>query len=364
MEASIDSPIRIAVLPGDGIGPEIIRQALKTLEIIEKKTELPIDLVSFPYGAEYFLKHQIMLPEELIAELRDKYSAVVMGTLGDKRVSNSRVREMLARLRSGLDLFVGLNQVKIYAEHYFPLKNMPEKPVDILLMRELLIGSQPRPGGTIFDGTPEEVTCDTFIETAHNVHRFIKAALNLAEKYQRTRIILVHKSNLYPYSAELWSRLMATECEAKGLAFEQMHAEVLMLEVLNAPDKFNCIITPSIFGETIYTPLLYLQGGIGLAHLCELNPQGIGVFRVTQGSAPTLVGRGFANPLGVFILLGELFRHLQRTEIATAIENAIRALMKKRLVTFDLGGMMPTEEVGNYFAEFVAEELAQLGVIK
>lgn len=362
MEATTDSKIRIAVLPGDGIGPEIISQALKTLEIIAKKTQLSIDLVSFPYGAEYFLKHQVMLPDEFIAELRDKYSAVLIGTLGDKRVSGSRVREMIARLRSGLDLFVGLNQVKIYEEHYFPAKNLPEKPVDILLMRELLVSSQPRPGGAIFDETPDEILCETFIETGSAIRRFIKASLDLAEKFQRNHIVLVHKPNLYPHSAELWLQLMTAECETKKLSFEQIQAEILILEILRAPDKFNCIITPGIFGETIYTPLIYLQGGIGLAHLCELNPRGIGVFRVTQGSAPTLVGRGFANPLGVFILLGELFRHLQRAEIAAAIENAISRLMKKRLVTFDLGGMMPTEEVGNYFAEFVGEELERSGL--
>lgn len=354
---------RLAIIAGDGIGAEIIAQGRKVLESIQAQTGFLVETVDFPYGAEYYLQHKIVLPNDFIEELQNRYDAVLIGTLGDKRVAgNQHVKELIAKLRYGLDLFLGLNRVIVYSNNYLPLQKAPEKQIDILLLREILESSQPRPGGALYSATEDEIACEVFMERAVTVRRFLRAALAIARQFEREKIVVVHKSNLYPNSFNLWNRILAEERQESGLNVEALHADLVIFELLNDPEKFDCLIVPGIFGETIYTPLLFLQGGYGFAYLCELNPGKFGAFRVTQSSAQNLVGRGFANPMGVFILLARLFEFWGHKTIAKAIEATICNLLDKRIVTIDLGGMMPTEEIGNYFAEYLSEELVRAGI--
>lgn len=351
---------KIAIIPGDGIGPEIINQALKIFEALQQKIKLPIEYVQFPYNADYFLKTHIALPDAFLEELQKSYNAVLVGTLGDKRIADNRhAKEIINKMRYKLDLFLAVNRVKIYGMRYFPLKKDHLGPVDILLLRENYESSQPRLGGSIYAGTTQEIVHQTFIETQQAVRRFLQTCLKYCQQNGRNRVILIHKNNLYPYSYDLWAKVMQEECANTSISFELMHADILLYELLENPDKHNSIICPGIFGETIYTSLLFLQGGFGFAHIAELNPDNIGVFRITQSSSPGLVGRGFANPIGVFLTVIEMLYYLDMSAAADIVEKALQNLLMKHIVTIDLGGMIGTEEVGNYLVDFINEEIAR-----
>ncbi|OQC46039.1 MAG: putative tartrate dehydrogenase/decarboxylase TtuC' [Candidatus Marinimicrobia bacterium ADurb.Bin030] len=351
---------KIAVIAGDGIGPEIIRQVVKIFEVLKNYSQIDLAVAHAPYSAEYYLNTKVAIPDEYIAELEKNYDAILIGPFGDPRLPDGRyAREIIWGIRNKLDLFFGYQRVKVYDSWMSPLKNTQEGLADFYIIRENLESINPKPGGSYYRDTNKEIAIQSSIYTRQNIDRFIQQAFEFAGKRNYKKVVLAHKNTLMTNLHELWLKIF----QEKITAFPEINADVmnidaLLFELLSDPAKFEIIVAPGDLADSIYTAGLFLQGSYGMAHICEINPVKIGAFRIAQGSAVKIAGHNRANPLGAFIATIEMLKFLELDEAAEAVERALIQILQKHLVTIDMGGLIGTEELGNYFCEFLKEQLS------
>lgn len=346
---------RIAVIPGDGIGPEVIAQALRLIDWYRLERGLPLEPWVLDLGAERYLRDGTTFPDELREEVR-RCRAVLLGALGDPRVPDSRhARDILFGMRFGFDLYANVRPAKALCDRVVPLKNRRAQDVDFVVFRENTEGAYVGVGGQIKRGTPDEIAINEDVNTRKGVERILVAAFEHARASGRRRVHMADKSNALREAHELWLRVFH-EVRARYPEIEARHVyiDALCLHMIQDPSQFEVIVTNNLFGDIVTDLAAALQGGLGMAASANLHPTDPGrvaLFEPVHGSAPDLVGSGRANPCGALLSVGMLLNFIGYADEEARIERAVAAALADLACTPDVGGSLSTEAAASAVLE-------------
>ncbi len=341
--------LRIAVVPGDGIGIDVTVEAQKVLHTVSRLSGKKIETVVFDYGAERYLKDGTSLPADALGRFRSEFDAILLGALGDPRVPDMKhATDILFGIRFGLDLYVNIRPIKLFDRRLTPLKNTTEADVNFTVFREntedLYVGI----GGIFKKGTPDEVAIQESISTRKGVERIIEAAFSFASRHGLKKVTMSDKSNALRFAGDLWQRTFHDVAQRyPRIEAEHLYIDALAMMVVKAPADFEIIVTNNMFGDIITDLGAQLQGGLGLAASGNINPSGVCMFEPVHGSAPKFAGKNLANPMGAILSVQMMLEHLGWASEAAAIEASVRECIREGECTRDLGGKMGTREVGD-----------------
>ena len=329
----------IAVIAGDGIGPEVIAAAIPVLDAAAKRHGFALDWEHLPYSADHYLKTKETLPDTAFRHLKDDVAAIFLGALGDPRVpGNEHARDILLGLRFRLDLYVNFRPVALLHPDLTPLKTT--KPIDFTIFRENTEGvylGKGRNDGDQF--IAEEVN------TATGVERIIRAAFAWAQEHGKTRVTMSDKSNAVP-AHKIWQeKFKSVAAEYPKIVAEHRYVDALAMELVREPERFQVIVTNNLYGDILSDLGAGLVGGLGLAASANLHPGRAGLFEPVHGSAPPLAGKGIANPMASVLTGALMFEHLGHAAAARELERIVKETLAKGLRTPDIGGKSTTKEV-------------------
>jgi 3-isopropylmalate dehydrogenase len=344
---------RIAVIAGDGIGPEVIHAAIPVISRAAEAEGAQLEFEMLPYSADHYLKTGVTLPEDAFRHLRDGVDAILVGALGDPRVpENEHARDILLGLRFRLDLYINFRPAVLMHPRLTPLKGEwsaerggKHNTIDIAIFRENTEGQYTAMGRVESEGTPEEKQVSEEIHTQKGVRRIIEAAFQWAETHGRTRITLCDKSNAVPYQ-RIWGRLFA-EVGAKYPGIEQEHkyVDALAMDLVRKPERYQVIVANNLHGDILSDLGAALVGGLGLAASANLHPGRAGLFEPVHGSAPYMAGRNVANPMAAVLTGGLMMEALGFPNANHRLEAAVRAVLAGGPTSPDIGGKGSTTEV-------------------
>lgn len=342
--------LRIAVIGGDGIGPEVTAQAQRVLEAVGKQSAMNLEFESFLFNADEYLKNKRTLTLKDVRRFESEFDAILFGALGDPRVpDNAHAREILLGLRTKLDLFVNFRPVRLLDPKLCPLKDKNEKDVRFVIFRENTEGHYLHMGGVVKKDTSEEIATEISVDTRKGVERIIKAACDHAQTKGLKHVCMVDKSNVFRFGHDLWQRVWK---EAKksypDLEFSHLYVDAASMEMVRAPEQFDVMVTCNMFGDVLSDLGAELQGGMGLAASVNYHPGKTALFEPVHGTAPNLVGKGLANPMAAILCAALLLEHFGFSEKADRVEQAVKQAIQKGITTPDLGGKATTREVGNF----------------
>jgi len=348
-------PQRIAVLPGDGSGKDVTAEAVKVLAAAAGTWSLPLELISFDWDADRYLRTGETVPAGAFDDFRDNYSAILIGAFGDPRVTdNKHAADILLGTRFQLDLYINLRPIRLYDARVCPLKGRTEKDVDLVVFRENTEGAYVNVGGNLKKGWPDEVAVQEEIHTRKGVERIIRAAFEYAVAHGRREVMMSDKSNVMLYGHGLWRRVFAEVAkEYPQIQTRTMFVDALCMEMVLRPEGLDVIVTNNMFGDIITDLGAALQGGLGVAASANLHPGQTSMFEPVHGSAPALAGTGKANPVGAVLSAVMMLDYLGHQEAARAIEAAVARSMREGQTTPDLGGSLTTSQVGDLLARAV-----------
>lgn len=349
--------IRVALIPGDGIGPEVLREACRVLEAAAAAGLLSVEFEGFPHGAAHYLATGETLGEDTFARLRDDFDAILLGAVGDERVPDGvHARDILLGLRFGLDLFVNLRPVRLRAPDLTPLRLRDDETIDIAIIRENTEGFYTGSGGSLREGTPQEIAISESVATYYGVERVVRAAFDFARRTGRERVTLADKANAVPHVYGLWRRTFLEVAEGyPDVEAETRYVDALAMELVRDPGRFDVIVTENLLGDILSDLAAGLVGGLGLAPSANLDLKGRGLYEPVHGSAPELAGTGTANPMAAVLSAAMMARENDAAEAADHIEAAVDRALREGIRTPDLGGDRSTEEVGAWLAKEVTE---------
>ena len=330
-----ESTIDLAVIPGDGIGPEVVAEALKVLEKAAAAEGIVLQQTHYELGATHWLATGETLPEETLADLRGR-DAILFGAVGaapgDTRIPSGIIeRELLLRLRFSLDHYVNLRPSKLYAGVGSPLANPGE--VDFIVVREGTEGPYVGNGGTLRSGTPHEVATEVSLNTAHGVERVVRDAFRRANERPRKKLTLVHKHNVLVYAGHLWKRTVeAVAQEFPEVSHDYLHVDAATIFMVTDPARFDVIVTDNLFGDILTDLAAAITGGIGLAASGNINMDRTApsMFEPVHGSAPDIAGQQKADPSAAILSAALLLDHLGYGAAARRIEAAVTADVEAR----------------------------------
>ncbi|MGH7568573.1 MAG: isocitrate/isopropylmalate dehydrogenase family protein [Gemmatimonadales bacterium] len=338
---------RIAVVPGDGIGPEVIDAALGPIQRAASKHGVALALERLPYSAAHYLRTKETLPEGAFRHLRNDVDAILLGALGDPRVpGNEHARDILLGLRFRLDLYINFRPVQLLHPDLTPLKTSPL--IDLVIFRENTEGVYLGRGR--IEG--EEYVAEE-VNTARGVERIIRAAFTWARKHGKTRVTMSDKSNAVPAHRIWQEKFAAVAAEYAGITAEHRYVDALALALVREPDRFQVIVTNNLYGDILSDLGAGLVGGLGLAASANLHPGRPGLFEPVHGSAPPLAGKGVANPMAAVLTGALMLEQLGHPEAARDLERAVRQVLAAGVRTRDLGGTAGTREVAEAVAAAV-----------
>jgi 3-isopropylmalate dehydrogenase len=331
---------KIAVIPGDGVGKEVIAEAVAVLELVNKRRSLDLALQSFDYGADRYLRDGVTLPDEQIEAFRRDYDAILLGAIGDPRVPDNRHgREILLGLRFKLDLYVNLRPVQLFADKLCPLKGKRPQDVDMVIFRENTEGLYADVGGIFKKGTPDEIAVNEDVNTRKGVERIIRAAFAYAVAHGKREVCMSDKANALRFAHDIWQRVFReVGAEYPQIEKRHMYVDALGMAMLQKPEAFEVIVTCNLFGDILTDLGAALCGGLGLAASANLNPESTPMFEPVHGSAPDIAGKGIANPLAAILSASLLLDTLGHAKEAQAVEQAVRATVAAGPLTPDCGG--------------------------
>jgi len=339
---------RIAIIPGDGIGIEVTREAVRALETTRDCFGIELDLVHFDWGAEKYLREHVTLPEGALEMFRRDFDAIFTGAFGDPRVeSNRHAIDILGGLRFGLDLYINLRPVRLLNDRFTPLKSGHRRNIDFVVFRENTEGMYVNTGGNFKLGADQEIAIQEEINTRHGVDRIIRAAFAYARQHGRKRVTLADKSNVLTYGHGLWRRVFkAVASEYPDIEANAQYVDAMAMLMVLDPGQYEVIVTNNMFGDILTDLGAALQGGLGVAASANLHPGRVSLFEPVHGSAPDKAGRGIANPIGAIMTVAMMLDYLGYPEAARRIEQAIEDACDAGEVTIDLGGALSTVEAG------------------
>jgi 3-isopropylmalate dehydrogenase len=331
------------VVPGDGIGTEVIEQGVRVLKALAPDLEFEW----FDLGADRYLRDGVTLPDDVFNRWKDEFDCIYLGALGDPRVpSNVHAKEILLGSRFRLDLFINLRPIKLLDERRCPLKGKSCDDVDIVVFRENTEDLYTGMGGTFKQGTADEVAQEVCIATRKGVERIVRAAFAYADSRGLSKVCMADKSNAMRNTGGLWQRVYReVAAEYPDIESSHLYVDVLAMELVRCPERFEVVVTSNLFGDIVTDLGAILQGGIGLAGSGNIHPGRLSLFEPVHGSAPDIAGQGIANPLAAILTAGMMLNHLGRPEDEKRIQAAVQACLLADEVTPELGGSLTTAQV-------------------
>ena len=343
---------RIAVIAGDGTGPEVIREGRKVLEAVRAAEGFEIELDELDLGGERYLRSGEVLPDEELARLRG-VDAILLGAVGDPRIRPGILeRDLLLRIRFELDQYVNLRPVVRYPGVKTLIPSHAEDDVDLVVVRENSEGLYTGAGGFHRRGTAHEVAVQESINTRHGVERIVRYAFELAST-RRGKLTLVHKTNVLTYAGDLYQRVMneVGAADYPDVERDYVHVDAACIYFLDQPSRFDVIVTDNMFGDIVTDLGAMIQGGMGIAAGGNINPDGVSMFEPIGGTAPDHTGRGTINPLAAIGAMHMLLNELGETDAAIRVDAGIRFASSK-LHSMRAGEMgFTTREVGDLVVE-------------
>jgi len=347
----------LAVIPGDGTGPEVVKEALKVLEAASVKYGFKTEMTNFDFGGDRYLRTNEVLPESAVDDL-SKFDSILLGAIGHPDVKPGILEKgILLKLRFELDQYINLRPVKLYPGVDTPLKDKGPEHIDFVVVRENTEGLYAGAGGVLKKGTPDEVAIQESINTRKGVERCIRYAFEYTKKRNKeNKLTLCGKTNVLTFAFDLWERAFyEVASEYKGIKADYAHVDAITMWFVKNPEWFDVIVTDNMFGDIITDLGAMIQGGMGIAAGGNINPEGVSMFEPIGGSAPKYTGQNKINPLAAICAAGLMLKHLGEDEAGDAIENAAMEVTgNKHIKSLAAGQMgMSTSEVGDLVAKMV-----------
>jgi 3-isopropylmalate dehydrogenase len=348
--------MKIAVMPGDGVGKEVVPEGLKVLKVAAKKFGFTYDTTDYPFGAEHYLATGVTLPDAALKEL-SAHDAILFGAVGADPRGNAKIpqglieTDILLKMRFELDQYINLRPTKLLPSVPTPLKNAGPADIDMVIVRENTEGLYCQNGGFLYKNTPHEVANQIEVTTRHGVERAIRYAFEYARQFKRKKVTLVAKTNVLRFAHNLWLRAFEeVKQEYPDIETAYDHVDACTMYMVTQPKRYDVIVTTNMFGDIITDLGAAIQGGMGMAASGNINPtrQAASMFEPVHGSAPDIAGKGFANPIATFLSVAMMLDFLNQPKAAQAIYQACAdVIADKANHTRDLGGTAGTTQVGD-----------------
>jgi 3-isopropylmalate dehydrogenase len=338
----------IAVIPGDGIGPEVVREAVQVLERTRETHGVELEFTEFDWGAEKFLSEGISLPAGGLELLTNNFDAILAGAFGDPRVpSNQHAEDILLGMRRGLDLYINLRPVRLLDARLTPLRNRKADEIDFVVFRENTEGAYCGAGGFLKKGTADEIATQEELNTRRGVERIIVAAFEYARAQGRKRVTMADKSNVQRFGGDLWQRVFRTvAAEYPEIEANHQYVDAMAMFMVLDPAQYDVIVSNNLFGDILTDLGAAIQGGLGLAASGNIHPGRVSLFEPVHGSAPPLAGKSTANPVGAILTSAMMLEYLGHQTASQAVEKAVAGAILSDETTRDLGGTLSTEQAG------------------
>jgi 3-isopropylmalate dehydrogenase len=344
------SAIKLAVIGGDGIGPEVVAEALKVLQA----AGVQVDPANYDLGAQRWHRTGETLPDSALEEIRGQ-DAILLGAVGDPSVPSGVLeRGLLLRLRFELDHYVNLRPVRLYPGVATPLSSVRPESINMLVVREGTEGPYAGAGGVLRKGTPDEVATQESLNTAFGVRRVVRYAFERAGERPERKLTLVHKTNVLAYAGDLWQRTVDSLAkEFTTISVDYCHVDAACMYLVTQPERFGVVVTDNLFGDILTDLGAAVAGGIGLAASGNINPERTApsMFEPVHGSAPDIAGKQKADPTAAILSVAMLCEHLGLTSEAARIEQAVADDLVERQGAW---AARVTPEIGDDIAERVA----------
>ena len=350
---------RIAVIGGDGTGPEVTAEGLKVLAAVAAKHGIEYETTHFDFGGERYLSTGEIHHEGAIEELRG-YDAILLGAVGHPDVAPGILEKgLLLRLRFELDQYINLRPVKLYEGVETPLAGKRPEHIDFVVVRENTEGLYSGMGGVQRKGTPQEVATQIMCNTRHGVERCLRYAFELTRRRNKMRkLTLCAKTNVLTYAHDLWWRAFHEigEADYPDIERDYAHVDATCMWMVKNPEWFDVIVVCNMFGDIITDLGAMIQGGMGIAAGGNINPEGVSMFEPIGGSAPKYTGQGVINPLAAICAVSMLLDNLGETQAAQEIEAAVQRVTHSKLESLSAGKMgHSTSEVGDHVVDALEE---------
>ncbi|MBN1794664.1 MAG: 3-isopropylmalate dehydrogenase [Candidatus Omnitrophica bacterium] len=347
---------KIAVVGGDGTGPEVIAEGLKVLKAAGRLHKFAYTTESFDFGGDRYLKTGQILSDEEVDTLRT-FDAIYLGAIGHPDVKPGILEKgILLKMRFDLDQYINLRPVKLYPGVWTPLKDKGPDDIDFVVVRENTEDLYAGVGGFLKKGTPDEVAIQTSVNTRKGVERCIRYAFEYTQRRnKKKRLTLCAKTNVLTYAHDLWQRTFEEVArEYPGVTTDYAHVDATTMWMVKNPEWFDVIVTTNMFGDIITDLGAMIQGGMGIAAGGNINPEGVSMFEPIGGSAPKYTGKGVINPLAAICAGAMMLETLGEGKAAKAIENAVIKVTAERLKSLSAGKMgFSTSEVGDLVVEYL-----------
>ncbi len=347
---------KIAILPGDGTGPEVVQEALKVLQAIAAKENFKVDLATYDLGGERYLKTGETLPDSVIEELK-KFQAIFLGAIGHPHVKSGILEQgILLRLRFALDQYINLRPVRLYPGVLTPLKDKGPDHINFVIIRENTEGLYTGAGGFLKKGTPDEIAVQESINTRKGVERCLRYAFEFTLRRQKeTKLTLAAKTNVLNYASDLWYRTFQEVAkDYPKVKTDYTHIDALCMWMVKNPEWFDVVVTDNLFGDIVTDLGAMIQGGLGIAAGGNINPQGVSMFEPMGGSAPKYAGKNVINPLAAICACQMMLDHLGERKAAQRVENAVMQVLGKHVKNLAAGEMgYSTQEVGDLVVKYL-----------
>jgi 3-isopropylmalate dehydrogenase len=339
---------RVAVIPGDGIGPEVIREAVRMLEHLRETHGVELELTHFDWGAEKFLREGVSLPDGALEMLAREFDAILAGAFGDPRVpSNKHAEDILLGMRRGLDLYINQRPVRLLDARLTPLRDRTPDDIDFVVFRENTEGAYCGAGGFLKKGTTDEIATQEELNTRRGVERIIVAAFEYARTHGRKRVTMADKSNVQRFGGDLWQRVFKeVAARYEGIEANHQYVDAMTMFMVLDPAQYDVVVTNNLFGDILTDLGAALQGGLGMAASGNIHPGRVSLFEPVHGSAPPLAGKGVANPIGSILTAAMMLEYLGHDAASAAVEKAVGESVAQKETTRDTGGTLSTEEAG------------------
>lgn len=339
---------KIAVIPGDGIGPEVVREAVRILERVRETHGIEMELTHFDWGAEKFLREGVSLPPGALEMLSNEFNAILAGAFGDPRVpTNQHAEDILLGMRRGLDLYINLRPVRLLDARLTPLRDRKVEEIDFVVFRENTEGAYCGAGGFLKKGTADEIATQEELNTRRGVERIIIAAFEYARAQSRKRVTMADKSNVQRFGGDLWQRVFKeVAADYPELEANHQYVDAMAMFMVLDPGQYDVIVSNNLFGDILTDLGAAIQGGLGLAASGNIHPGRVSLFEPVHGSAPAIAGKGTANPVGAILTAAMMLEYLGHQTASQAIEKAVSVSVLKDETTRDLGGNLSTEQAG------------------
>ena len=345
---------KIAVMPGDGTGPEVVREGLKVLEAIASLKRFKYETVMYDFGGERYKKTGEVLPDSAVDELR-KADVIYLGAIGHPDVAPGILEKgLLLRLRFELEQYINLRPVKLFPGVECPLRNKTTDDIDFVVVRENNEGLYLGTGGFAKKGTADEIAIQTSINTRKGVERCVRYAFEFTRKRNKKKMLtLVAKTNVLTFASDLWWRTFNEVAEEyPDIKPDYAHVDATCMWMVKNPEFFDVLVTDNMFGDIITDLGAIIQGGLGIAAGGNINPTGVSMFEPIGGSAPKYTGKNVINPLAAICAVGMLLEEIGETKAANSVEEAVKSVTTNKLKSLAVGKMgYSTTEVGDLVVE-------------